>query len=86
MKIDWPALRHALATGWFYARSHFTKALGLAAVIIGYALQHQTEWITWLSNKPRGVATRWIGYATVLLGLYNQFFPPAKPPTPGATP
>lgn len=86
MKIDWPTVRHNIALGWFYARSHFTKAIGTGAIVVGYALEHQTTWITWLSTKPRGVATQWIGYATLLLGLYNQFFPPTKPAPTGGTP
>lgn len=79
MKIDWSSIKHAIALSWFYARNHLTKALGLVAVGVGYAIQHQAEWILWFSDKDRGAATRYIGFSVFALGLYNQFFPPVKP-------
>ena len=54
----------------------------MIGVVIGYALQTQAQWVQWLADKPRGEATKALGIAVVLLGLYNQLFPPQKPINP----
>lgn len=82
MKIAWSKVRHALALGWFYARNHFTKALGIIAIIIGYGLENQAQFVALLSETRRGAIIKAFGFAAVLLGIYNRLWPPKPPPTP----
>jgi hypothetical protein len=86
MKIDWPNVRHNLSLGWFYVRSHLTKALGVVAVGIGYALENQAQFVALLSASRRGQVLKFFGVATFALGLYNQFFKPVKPVPPTMEP
>lgn len=72
---------YTIKVGWFHIRSHLTKIIGGLGIITGYALEYQASWVQWLSDKPRGIATKWLGVTVFALGLYNRIFPPKRPAT-----
>lgn len=77
---------YRLKLAWFYVRSHFTKALGTLVGYTGYAIEHQAQWVHFLSDKPRGLVLKYTGLVVFLLGVYNWLHPPIKPENFGAPP
>lgn len=73
---------YAIQVSWFNVRKHLTKALGILAIIVGYALENEATWVVWLSETKRGTVTKYFGVVVFVLGLYNHLYPPERPMPP----
>lgn len=80
--MRWLTWRYRGKLTWFYARQWFTKSLGLAGIAIGYAMEHQADWVQFLAENRRGVVLKFFGITVFLLGVYNHLFPLQRPQAP----